>query len=275
MFSFKNVTVLLALMLSLAQAEVVNGISIIVEDQPITTAEITGVQRAMRLSKKEATDFLIQRALQESVSKDIQVSDDEIDAQIQQISAMNKITIKKMQQILEKQGMKWYDYRQRVQTEIKKQKFYTNNIAPLIPIPGEDQLKLFYKKNTKLFKVPTAITMIEYTAATLDELKAFASSKKLTKGIKSATVTKREKDLTPELFSMAISAPNDAFLQPINAGDKFVMYKIKSKSGSQILGYEKARNGVIQAWKHNQRKQATQDYFEKLRTSANVVYVRQ
>ncbi|KIM10024.1 MAG: hypothetical protein KU38_08280 [Sulfurovum sp. FS08-3] len=265
----------LALALSVAQAEVVNGISIIVEDQPITSAEITGVQRAMRLSKKEATDFLIQRALQESVSKDIHVSDDEIDAQIQQISAMNKISIKKMQEILQKQGMKWYDYRQRVQTEIKKQKFYTDNIAPLIPIPGEDQLKLFYKKNTKLFKVPTAITMIEYSAPTIEELKAFASTKKLTQGIKSQTVTKKEKDLTPELFSMAISAPNDAFLQPMNAGNKFVMYKIKSKSGSQILNYEKARNGVIQAWKHNQRKQATQDYFEKLKTSANVVYVRQ
>jgi len=261
-------------MFSIAEARVLNGISIIVEDEPITTAEITAVQKSMRISKQKAIDLLIQSSLQKSVSKDVHISDDEIDAKIQQISAINKISIKKMQQILKKQGMKWYDYRQRVKTEIKKQKFYQRNIAPLIPIPGEDQLKLFYKKNRKLFRVPTTISMVEYSAKSMEELKAFASTKKISKGIKSRTVSKREKDLTPQLFSMAISSPTGKFMQPMNAGDKFIMYKIKGKSGSKILSYEKARNGVIQAWKHKQRKQATEDYFKKLKTSANIVYVR-
>jgi len=274
MFNLGRMVMVLMLMLSLSEAQVVNGISIIVEDEPITTAEIQAIQRSMKISKKKAIDLLIQSSLQKSVSKNVVVSDDEIDAKIQQISAINKISIKKMQQILKKQGMKWYDYRQRVQTEIKKQKFYQSNIAPLIPIPGEDQLKLFYKKNRKLFKVPTAVTMVEYSAQSIDELKAFASTKKLTKGIKSQTVTKREKDLTPQLFSMAVSSPEGSFMQPMNAGDRAIMYKIKSKSGSKILDYEKARNGVIQAWKHKQRKQATEDYFKKLKTSANIVYVR-
>jgi parvulin-like peptidyl-prolyl isomerase len=274
MLSFKRVMLVFVLMFSLAEAAVLNGISIIVENEPITTAEIKALQHSMRISKSKATDLLIQNALQKSVSKDIHVSDDEIDAKIQQISAINKISIKKMQQILKKQGMKWYDYRQRVQTEIKKQKFYQSNIAPLIPIPGEDQLKLFYKKNRKIFKVPTKITMVEYSAGSIEELKAFASSKKLTKGIKSKTVTKNESQLTPQLFSMAISSPVGSYMQPMNAGDKFVMYKIKGKSGSKILPFDKARNGVIQAWKHKQRKQATEDYFKKLKTSANIVYVR-
>ena len=274
MFILGRIVLVFMLMLSLSEARVVNGISIIVEDEPITTAEIQAIQRSMKISKKKAIDLLIQSSLQKSVSKDVAVSDDEIDAKIQQISAINKISIKKMQQILKRQGMKWYDYRQRVKTEIKKQKFYQSNIAPLIPIPGEDQLKLFYKKNRKLFKVPTAVTMVEYSAQSVDELKAFASTKKLTKGIKSKTVTKREKDLTPQLFSMAVSSPEGSFMQPMNAGDRAIMYKIKSKSGSKILDYEKARNGVIQAWKHKQRKQATEDYFKKLKTSANIVYVR-
>ena len=274
MFNVKRMIWVLVLMCGFAEAKVLNGIGIIVEDEPITTAEIRAVQQSMRISKQKAIDLLIQSSLQKSVSKDIHVSDDEIDGKIEQISAINKISIKKMQQILKKQGMKWYDYRQRVKTEIKKQKFYQSNIAPLIPIPGEDQLKLFYKKNKKLFKVPTSITMTEYSAASMSQLKSFASTKKMTQGIRSRTVTKRERDLTPQLFSMAISTPVGGFLQPMNAGNQFVMYKIKSKSGAKILDYEKARNGVIQAWKHKQRKQATEDYFKKLKTSANIVYVR-
>jgi len=274
MSSFKRILLVVALMLSISEAQVLNGISIIVEDEPITTAEIQALQHSMKVSKKKATDILIQNALQKSVSKDIEVNDDEIDAKIQQISAINKISIHKMQEILKKQGMKWYDYRQRVQTEIKKQKFYQSNIAPLIPTPGEDQLKLFYKKNRKIFRVPTKITMVEYSAKSMEELQAFSKTKKLTPGIGSKTVVKHEKDLTPQLFSMAVSSPEGSFMQPMNTGSGYVMYKIKGKSGSKILSFEKARNGVIQAWKHNQRKEATQDYFEKLRTSANIVYVR-
>ena len=170
MFDLKKIIVIFILIFSFGKARVLDGVSIIVEDEPITTAEIKAIQYKMRVSKKKAIDILIQNSLQKSVSKNILVSEDEINAKIEQIASINKISIKKMQKILKKQGMKWYDYRQRIKTEIKKQKFYQTNIAPLIPIPGDDQLKLFYKKNKKLFKIPTHINAIEYSAKDIEHI---------------------------------------------------------------------------------------------------------
>ncbi|SHO80427.1 Possible periplasmic protein [hydrothermal vent metagenome] len=272
MFNFKNITLAFLLIFSFSEAKVLNGVSIIVEDEPITTAEIQAVQHRMRISKKKAIDILIQSSLQKSVSKDINVGEDEINAKIAQIASINKLTIKKMQSILKKQGMKWYDYRQRIKTEMKKQKFYQTNIAPLIPIPGDDQLKLFYKKNRKLFKMPTRVTMIEYSAKDIDTLKHFIADKRFKKGISQRSVTKTTKD--GELFDRVVRTPIGAYTKPINAGDRYIVYKIKSKQGSKILPYDKVKNGVIRAWKYKQREKATKDYFKKLRTSAIIEYVR-
>ncbi len=272
MFDLKKIIVALLLIFSFSEAKVLNGVSIIVEDEPITTAEIKAIQHRMRVSKKKAIDILIQSSLQKSVSKDIVVAEDEINAKIEQIASMNKLTIKKMQTILKKQGMKWYDYRQRIKTEMKKQKFYQTNIAPLIPIPGDDQLKLFYKKNRKLFKMPTRVEMVEYSAKELDTIKNFLADKRFKKGIRTKNVTKTTKD--KGLFDTVVRTPIGAFTKPINAGDRYIVYKIKSKQGAKILPYSKVKNGVIRAWKHNQRAKATKDYFQKLRTSAIIEYIR-
>jgi len=272
MFNLKKIILALILIFSFSEGKVLNGVSIIVEDEPITTAEINAIQHRMKVSKKKAIDILIQSSLQKSVSKDIVISEDEINAKIEQIASMNKLTIKKMQIILKKQGMKWYDYRQRIKTEMKKQKFYQRNIAPLIPIPNDDQLKLFYKKNRKLFKMPTRVSMIEYSAKDIDTIKHFMADKRFKKGISSKNVIKTTKD--GALFDTVVRTPIGAFTKPINAGDRYIVYKIKSKQGAKILPYNKVKNGVIRAWKHNQRAEATKDYFKKLRTSAIIEYIR-
>jgi len=274
MSNLKKIVITLTLLLSFGESKILNGVAIIVEDEAITTAEIKSTQQSMKISKQKAIDLLIQNSLQKSVSNEVKISEDEIDSKLEQIATINKLTIKKMQTILKKQGMKWYDYRQRIKTEMKKQKFYQTNIAPLIPIPGEDQLKLFYKKNKKLFKLPTQIVTIEISAKTEDRLKKFFKNNRDLKGIKTKEVTHKGSSTEAGLFSMLTSTPINQVTKPINAGNRYLTYLVKEKKGTKYLSYKKAKNGVIRAWKHKQRKKATDDYFKKLRTSANIEYIR-
>jgi hypothetical protein len=274
MSNLKKIVITLTILFSLSEAKVLNSVAIIVEDEAITTAEIKATQDNMKISKQKAIDLLIQNSLQKSVSNEVKISEDEIDSKLEQIASINKLTIKKMQKILKKQGMKWYDYRQRIKTEMKKQKFYQINIAPLIPIPGEDQLKLFYKKNKKLFKLPTEIATIEISAKTEDRLQKFFKNNKNQKGITIKEVTHKSSSTEKGLFSMLTSTPINKITKPINTGNKYVTYLIKAKKGIKYLSYKKAKNGVVRAWQEKQRKKATDDYFKKLRTSANIEYIR-
>ncbi len=59
----------------------------------------------------------------------ITVSPEEIDAKIEQIAQARRLTLEQMIEILAKRGLSWDNYRKQLEIEIKKEKFFTQNIA--------------------------------------------------------------------------------------------------------------------------------------------------
>ena len=48
-------------LMTLSQAKMIDAIALVVEGEPITTAEIRAVQQQLQVSKKQAADFVIHR----------------------------------------------------------------------------------------------------------------------------------------------------------------------------------------------------------------------
>ncbi len=84
------------------EAKMLDGIALVVEGEPITTAEI--------------------RAIQKSSMKGISIDESSIDKRIEAIASQNKLSVKKMQTILQKQGTRWSKYRDSVKNSLKKGK---------------------------------------------------------------------------------------------------------------------------------------------------------
>ncbi len=145
-------------LLTLSQAKMVDAIALIVEGEPVTTAEIRAVQKQMRVSKKQATDLLIQDRLQKSAMRDVNIAESDIDSKIANIAAQNNLTIPKMQKILQGQGTTWNKYRSSVKDAMKKEKFFQENVVSTIPAPSEDALKIFYRNHQKDFTIPASIS---------------------------------------------------------------------------------------------------------------------
>ena len=263
---------LLAL-ISPIEAKMVDGVALVVEGEAVTTAEIRAIQTQLGVSKTEAIDLLIQDRLQKVTMKDINIPEENIDKKIAEIAAQNNLSIPKMQKILQAQGTSWVQYRQSIRDGLKKSKFYRDVIASATPDPTEDELKLFYENHKKEFTLPSRINMIEYTASTQKKMntflkthnKAYVSSKK---------VHKNTKETDGALLSMLLSTPNGGYTKAINAGDRYVIYKVVSKEGKTNMPFEAAKNMVTQAWKQAQQTQALKDYFQKLRTRADVQILR-
>ncbi len=186
-------------LLTLSQAKMIDAIAIVVEGEPVTTAEIRAVQQQMQVSKEEATNLLIQDRLQKSAMKDIHIDETDIDAKIAAIAAQNNLTIPKMQKILKEQGTSWNKYRSSVKEAMKKEKFYQEKVVSTIPAPSEDELKLFYKNHQEEFTIPASVKLVEYSAPSEESMKKFLQTKN-PKGIKSRSVTKSTKDLNPGLL---------------------------------------------------------------------------
>jgi len=260
-------------LLTFSQAKMVDAIAIIVEGEPVTTAEIRAVQQQMQVSKEEATNLLIQDRLQKSAMKDITIAEEDIDAKIAAIAAQNNLTIPKMQKILEGQGTTWTRYRSSVREAMKKEKFFQENVVSSIPTPSDDELKLFYRNHPEEFTIPATVNLVEYSAPTEESMKQFLQTKNA-KGIKSRSVTKSTKDLNPGLLGSILQTQDGSFTRPLNAGDRFISYKVLSKEGKVAMPFEAAQGAVAAKWKQQQQNKALKDYFEKLKTNADIQILR-
>jgi parvulin-like peptidyl-prolyl isomerase len=260
-------------LLTFSHAKMIDAIAIIVEGEPITTAEIRAVQQQMQISKAQATDLLIQDRLQKSAMRDITIAEADIDSKIAAIAAQNNLTIPKMQKILQEQGTTWNKYRSSVRDAMKKEKFFQQNVVSSISDPSEDELKLFYRNHKEEFTIPSRVNLIEYSAPSEASMKKFLQTKN-TKGIKSRSVKKSTKDLNPTLLGSILQTQNGSFTRPFNAGDKYISYKVISKEGQANMPFEAARGAVAAKWKQQQQGKALKDYFEKIKTNADIQVLR-
>jgi len=256
-----------------AEAKMVDGIAMVVNGEAVTTSEIRAVQRQMGVNKKQAVDLLIQDRLQKSAMKKISIPESEVDSRIAQIAAQNNLTIPKMQKLLKQQGTSWRKYRKSIKESLKKQKFYRKKVAATLVKPSEDELKLFYETHKKDFIIPKSISMIEYSASTESALKHFLQTKKK-KGVRSRSVTRNTSNLNSALLGTLLQTQNGSFTRPFNAGDKYISYKILSKSGKRIMSYEDAKGAVAGKWRQQQQGKALKDYFEKMKTNADIRIIR-
>jgi len=259
--------------LTYSHAKIIDAIAVIVEGESVTTAEIKAVQQQMRISKKEATNLLIQDRLQKSVMNDIVVPEESVDSKIQIIAAQNNLSIPKMHKILKEQGTTWKDYRSSIEESIKKEKFFQEKVASSTPEPTEDQLKLFYANNKNTFVIPATVKMIEYSASTDSKMNHFLQTKNK-KDIKSREVTKQTKNINSALLGPILQTQDGSFTRPFNAGDKYISYKMLSRSGKGTMPYEASKGAVAAQWKQKQQSKSLKDYFEKLKTNADIQYIR-
>jgi len=260
-------------LLTFTQAKIVDGIALIVNGEAVTTAEIRAVQKQMHVSKKQATDMLIADRLQKAAMKNVSISEDAIDSKIAQIAAQNNLTVPKMQKILKQQGTSWRKYRRSIKDRMKRDKFYREKVAATLSKPSEDELKLFYEKNKKSFVVPVSISMVEYSSSSEETMKKFLETKKK-KGVKSRSVKKSTKNINSAMLGTILRTQKGSFTRPFNDGNKFISYKILSKNGQRSMSYDDAKGAVAGKWRQQQQGKALKDYFEKLKTNADVQVIR-
>ena len=258
---------------SFAEAKMVDGIAIIVEGEPITTAEIHAIQTQFSVPKQKACDMLIQDRLQKSAMRNISIDENLIDSKISTIAAQNNLTVPKMQKILKEQGTSWSKYRSSIRNAMKKEKFFQENVIKNIPTPTEEELKLYYNNHKENFLAPSSVNLIEYSAPTKEIMKNFLKTKKQ-KGIKSRSVKKMTKDLNPTLLVSILQTQDGSYTRPFNAGDRYISYKVLSKNGKVTMPFSAAQGAVTARWKQQQQNKALKDYFEKLKTNCDVQYIR-
>ena len=276
----KKILPLLLFILLSSQAQVIDAIAIDVDGEPITTLEIQAVQEKLSMSKKAAIEALIKDRLEKGAIEkaNIEILPEQVDAKIQQIASSRGMSQVQMQSTLNQKGLTWESYREQLAIEMKKEQFFKQNIASSISQPTDSELKVYYDTNSDRFSSITPasqMSLIVYASNSSKKLQeALQNPLKKVKGVQQKNILASSNEMNPQLFNLINNTPEGSFTEPINTGRGFVAYYVKSKSSQQKSDFASVKNEITMQWMQDERNKAGRDFYNKLKSNANIRIIR-
>ena len=260
-----------------AHAGLVDAISIIVDDQPITLYEIYKAEQRLGLPKEKAVEYMIKQKLKDEELKRLGIQVDEFDVnnEIEKIAQKNGIDSLKLRAIMAKRGVDWEEYKKQVKEKLLQEKLYERILSTKIQPPSDETLKEYYQLHIDEFSIPEAIEVIQYSAP---ERRALAEAIKNpmaeVPGVTRQAQTVRSDQINKQLLFLLTQTPKGKFTQIIPVQGQFVAFYVQDFVNPRPIPYEQVKQQVYMKWMEEKRKEAIASHFKKLRAAANIVVLR-
>ncbi len=260
-----------------AEGKFIDGISLIVNNEPITTYEIQKYKNTLHISTNRAIDLLIQKKVEDREIKlsDIRVDSYDVEEEMKKIANQNRLSLDEFKEILKQKGIDLNEYEEELKNRIKREKLYKKIASSKIRKATEDELRRYYKNNPQEFSIPQKIDIIEYSSPNKEELLTLTK----TPMYKSDSITSSEKELDarnihPKILYILTNTKEGSFTPILKAGDRYVTLYIKKKKEIKTLPFEQVKNAVFAKVMREKEKDAIREYFEKIKAEAKIIVVR-
>lgn len=262
------------------KAEIVDGVSVIVKQEPITIFDIKDEIRKTGVSEAEATDNLIRKKLEanEMEVRKISINSTDVFNEIKQLAAQNKMSVDQFYDMVREQsGLSSGEFKEKTKERLLSQKLYSEISYSSMSQPSEDEIKEYFELHKKEFQKPAYFDVIVYSSTDTSQLEKVISNPMFS----SSDVSKSERKLyyeriSPELAKLLESTALHKFT-PIVATDKnsFTTFYIKGVDSQNNGTYESQKNRIINQIMGQKREQVLSDYFARLRSNTEIKIIRQ
>ena len=261
---------------SIAFAGLIDAIAIKVNNDIITLADIDTKMQLLNINKQDAVNLIVDEMLfdQEISSNHIIVDQLDIEAHMEKIAASNNMTLDQFIQAVKAQTN--YDiFVNDIKKKLLKAKLSKKVLAGKLRYATDEDIKIYYDNNQKLFSIAAKIDVIKYSAINQDLLVQVSKNPMFF----NEAITR-----TNETIDMATSSSNIRYLingidngkfTKIAQDDKsFIMYFVKEKKEITVLPFEKVKDKVFEIIMKNRENQFLKNYFSQLRLNADIDVVR-
>ncbi len=273
----KSLFVLLLIKLSL-YAGLVDGVSVVVNNTPITLYEIKKFSIEHKLPIKKAVEVLIRKKLENNLIKkyDLQATDIEINDEIEKISSNANMSILDFENYLMDKGIDFDVYKRDLAKKIVKEKLYKKIISGKIKRATPKELKEYYDKNIELYSIPQMVEVTQYNAKDKGALEDLTKNPMLN----SSNITKKDivfkaDKINPKLLYILQQAKEGSFTPILTLKDGFTTFYIKRKINVKPIPFEKVKNAIFADIMNKREKDIIKSYFDKLISEANIKILRE
>ena len=261
------------------QAALIDGIAILVKEEPITLYDIEQKMNEEHLSQAQAVDALIREKLeaQEIKQRELVVTPGEVQERIAQIAQQNNLSTS---QLYDAVWSTQHLTREAFETKLKKtmltQKLYGAVAMANMEEPDEDQMHEYYRLHADKFSHPETFNVTVYHAPAQGELQRKMDNPMLNL----PEVTTQEASLPyariePGLVNL-LNKTKDGTFTPILPDPKggYVAFFVRNRSMPVMQPFEQVKMQVQDEMMADKREQTLKDYFDRARLNADINIIR-
>lgn len=263
--------------LSYTFASIINGIAIVVNSEPITMLDIIKTSKMLNISKKEAAELLIDQKLQESQIKKFGIFVDEFELEdaIENFAKERGLTLSKLKDIIEKQGISWQEYKEKFKKDLLKRKLYQKIVSSKLSQPDTKELLEYYKNNIDKFSIPKYVEVVKYISKDRVALNKIKSNPMA--AIDGVQVDQEMVDISkinPKLALLLKDTKENSFTPIIPLEDSFLLIYIKKKIDVTPMEFENVKDAVLAKMVEEKREKIIKEFIAKLKINANIEVIR-
>ncbi len=273
--------ILLSLFFSvMLNAELINGVSVVVKGDVITLFDIKEEMRVSRVDAQSATDNLIRKKLEaaEIAQRNISVTSSEVYDDIKKTAMTNKMSIDELYEaVRNSNGLTSAEFKERTKEKLLSQKLYSAIAYSSIDTPSEDELKEYYELHKDDFLRPSAFDVTIYSSKNRNDLE-----KKTTIPMFHSDEIKVDEQIleygriSPELSRLLENTKINSFTPVVSEPNGlFVSFFLKEIKAPSSVEYEGVKNQITNLIMSEKREQVLSDYFARLRNGTDIKIIRE
>ena len=274
----KKMIVLGLLLSGSVYAGLVNGIALVVNNEPITLYEIDAMAQKLKVSKNEAIEYLIDEKIQSSEVKrqGIDVDIYEIEERMESVARSNHLTLSEFKEILASKFISLEEYKENLKKKLIQEKLARKIFSEESTIVDREDARIYYDNNKEEFSIPTRVKITKYASKDQRELATYLRNPMIVNH--SVAVESEEiktDELNPKLLSLVLETQEGGFTPIIPVSNTlFVSIRIDAKLEKKQNSFEEVESAIIAKLSQQNESKAIERYFKKQRARAKIVEVR-
>ncbi len=261
---------------SLSWAGMVNGIALVVNNEPITLYDIDSEMQSKSVDKNQAVKNLINEIIYDQEVKKNKVSVDifDVDNYIAKLAARNKMQPLEFKSLVRQQQD--YDaFIDTIKQQIKHQKLIQKVAGENLKIATDEDMKIYYDNNKEEFSVADTIDVTAYITKEKRLLNQVAANPMMNDPrVMSQDIIFNYNELNPQVRYVLQNTKENQFSPIFAQKENYNMFYVKNKTGVKVLPFDEVKEKIFQTIMEQRETNFLNEYFETQKITANIKVYR-
>ena len=260
-------------------AEIVNGVAIVVKGKAITLYDIKKEMQLSKVDEKEASNILVRKKLEELEigERKISVSSSEVYEDIKKTAARNNLDINGFYEAVRKSsGLSSSDLKIKIKEKLLSQKLYSAIAYSSVSEPSESEIKEYYELHKAKFEHPKSFSVVVYSSQESARLQQKIDNPMFyAPDIATNEQILPYERISPELAGLLSRTPKNSFTAIVPDGKGgYMSFYLKDIDETTNNSIDEVRVQIVNMIMGDTREQVLSDYFARLRDNADIEMIR-